>query len=887
MWKYAPIKNSTEESLISDIRTTSNIVTGISNIQIVRSLDRDAADVMKRVPGVTVLNNFVLVRGMDPRYNVTYLNDMLVPSTESDSRAFSFNLIPSGLIDDIKIFKLPSPELPGGFGGGVIKINTKRNQTARRIQVDMSTQYRTGSASMNDYYGASNTSSKDWMASGLKDRALPAKFYDKNYTLPSLEQYPQERMAAIRSLPRVNQLVKTHYGLDKRFSLNYYDSWKLGTVRLNNLTAIGYTAQGDNDSRTHAERGTGGWAHDSEGKPTVFVPEFQSIDSVYTQNVRLSLLESVGVTLNEHHRFSLNVFANRNAEDNTLLTAESRGEDLAGRLVAGMPAPARKVGFEYRVRDLLSAQLSGDHDLGEKHHIHWYGGRTQQIEQIPDWQIYSFYKDVNGYTLDISANTNVALNIPRQRYYTKETVDLGGVDYSFDIVPMFTLKAGFMLQNSKRNFDNFVYTYVVPPVANNVTDVYTNNYQPWFHVQDIFTDQNFRDDGTGFNLLISPSAGSYSFEQNISAGYLAGRVKLLQEKIEVYGGMRYENEYAQLFDGDGKAVSGYQELESVIDPVTGQPTSQLVFKDIPGPDYEYFLPSLNVTWNINEKHKLRGGYGRTLDRPAFRERSNASYYSFRDRVNYSGNIRLKNARLDNYDLRWEWYPTTSEFIAFGTYYKFIQNPIEVVEYGASSYSRLNRSWENKYWAELYGIELEVRKNLGFIPLRYAEQFSVIINASYMHTNLREDIDLNNGQALDARPTRPLTGSSPYVANVNLYYEHPKIKTVVTASYNYIGSRIIATAVGFVGNLHEKEQHLLDLVVIQPIGKYVRVKAGVQNLLNKDIIRWRDGNYDGEYHPGVLKPANELIDPQFADRADHEADRWSPGSYYSIGVTLTF
>jgi hypothetical protein len=78
------------------------------------------------VPGVSIQDDrFVIVRGLNERYNTVMLNDAITPSTEVDTKAFSFDLIPSTAIDRMLIFKSGSADLPGEFGGGVIKIYTK------------------------------------------------------------------------------------------------------------------------------------------------------------------------------------------------------------------------------------------------------------------------------------------------------------------------------------------------------------------------------------------------------------------------------------------------------------------------------------------------------------------------------------------------------------------------------------------------------------------------------------------------------------------------------------------------------------------------------------------------------------------------------------------
>jgi hypothetical protein len=83
-------------------------------------------DALKRVSGVTIQNDkFVLVRGLADRYNSALLNKTQLPSTEPDRRAFSFDIIPTSLIDNIIVAKSASANLPGDWSGGLVQITTK------------------------------------------------------------------------------------------------------------------------------------------------------------------------------------------------------------------------------------------------------------------------------------------------------------------------------------------------------------------------------------------------------------------------------------------------------------------------------------------------------------------------------------------------------------------------------------------------------------------------------------------------------------------------------------------------------------------------------------------------------------------------------------------
>jgi outer membrane receptor for ferrienterochelin and colicin len=116
----------TEAAVVRTIRNSNVVSDGLSIDFIKKTPDRTASDALKRVSGVTIQNDkFVLVRGLADRYNLAMLNKTLLPSTEPDRRAFSFDIIPSSLIDNIVVNKSATANLPGDFAGGVIQVSTK------------------------------------------------------------------------------------------------------------------------------------------------------------------------------------------------------------------------------------------------------------------------------------------------------------------------------------------------------------------------------------------------------------------------------------------------------------------------------------------------------------------------------------------------------------------------------------------------------------------------------------------------------------------------------------------------------------------------------------------------------------------------------------------
>ena len=122
----AQVKQNTEMAMLSAIKSGMLVQSGISAQQIQKMQDRNASEVIRRIPGISIIDDkFVMVRGLAQRYNNVWINNGAVPSSEADSRAFSFDVIPSSQMDNMVVVKSPAPELPADFSGGFIKINTK------------------------------------------------------------------------------------------------------------------------------------------------------------------------------------------------------------------------------------------------------------------------------------------------------------------------------------------------------------------------------------------------------------------------------------------------------------------------------------------------------------------------------------------------------------------------------------------------------------------------------------------------------------------------------------------------------------------------------------------------------------------------------------------
>lgn len=119
-------RTNTVNAALQQVKHSETIVNNISAQEISLIQDSNAGEVIRRIPGVSLIDNrYVMVRGLSQRYNNVWMNGGAVASSEADSRAFSFDIIPSGQVDNLTIVKAPLSEYPADYSGGFILINTK------------------------------------------------------------------------------------------------------------------------------------------------------------------------------------------------------------------------------------------------------------------------------------------------------------------------------------------------------------------------------------------------------------------------------------------------------------------------------------------------------------------------------------------------------------------------------------------------------------------------------------------------------------------------------------------------------------------------------------------------------------------------------------------
>jgi outer membrane receptor protein involved in Fe transport len=244
-------------------------------------------------------------------------------------------------------------------------------------------------------------------------------------------------------------------------------------------------------------------------------------------------------------------------------------------------------------------------------------------------------------------------------------------------------------------------------------------------------------------------------------------------------------------------------------------------------DKQYYLPSVSLRYDVAEKHSLRLGVSKSYTLPQSKEIAPYQYIN----IGFAseGNPRLRPSDNYNVDLKWDWYPSASELISLGAFYKYIANPIGRVDVGGSagllSYNNIGKK------ADVTGVELEVRKNIVYTTSTTGRfrgnRLSVGVNASYIHSRL--DFVAEN---TPLRQTE-LEGASPFLVNGDISYNHTWGARVLNLSVvaGWFSPRVHTLGTRGYEDIVEESVTTLSVVSSLKVNDFLTVKLKAGNLLD--------------------------------------------------------
>ena len=815
----------TEMSVISAIRAANVVASGISAQQISRSQDSDAAAVVKRIPGVTLVDDrFIMVRGLSERYNATLLHGIYAPSMESDIRSFSFDIIPSNLIERILIFKSPSPDLPGDFAGGVVKVYTKTLPDDDNLSVTYSSGYDT-QTSLGSFFTQQN-GRFHWLGFSNGYHTLPEDFPEN---IRSVGGDHEAITRAGRSLGNNWIPSKTNAGLNHSFSLSGGKKFSPGNFDMGNISAITYSNSRSTDNVSRADFNN----YDMANQAISHIYEFN--DNQNSEKIRLGFMHNWTVTYGGKHSLG---FKNQfNQLSNTQYIYRTGPHHDFG-------FHANNHSFHTVYRGIYAGQLSGKHDLFKNRtSLEWTTGYGYSFRDEPDYRRYRSDLDTNTGELTLYVPFGAAATYFLGRFYSemeeKNYTATASLTHRlvFRNKPNFVpeISAGFFFEEKDRFFKARNLGYVRSGTHNfdqNLLDKPIDN---------LFREENINaSKGIRIDEQTNPS-DSYDASNELKAGYLMVNIPFTR-KFRLAGGLRLEDNEQRL----GSFTLTNQPI-NVAHPVTS------------------LLPSANLSYNLTGKMLIRTAFGKTVNRPEFRELAPFGFYDFNFNLVKKGNELLQSSTAMNYDLRWEYYPSPGEVVSAGLFYKEFTDPIETsfVPGGGSggiktfTYSNADRSINR-------GIEIEIRKSLaGIVRSDFLNQLSVLFNGALIDSR----VELGEAGLAQSKTERPMFGQSPYIVNAGLYYRNEEGNLQVNLLYNVIGRRIFIIGYDDYPDIYEMPKNNLDLTITKGIGSRLELKAGIRDILNSDIILMQDANQDGTFDIAT----------------DQVIQRYRPGTVINFGL----
>jgi hypothetical protein len=683
------LKKENINALYLTQKNAATISDGISADVIKKSPDRSTGEVLKRVSGTTIQDNkFVVVRGLGDRYNIALVDNAVLPSTEPNRKAFSFDIIPSAIIDNIVISKAATPDQPGDFSGGSINVLTKEAPEEKFNSVSVGTIYNT--VATGSQFKSGYKTSTDFLGFDDGSRQLPTNFPTTKKVLGGLTQ--QESSTAL-------QMMNNNYDIKTSAALPGASiQGSLGrVVKWGNGSKFGFTGA---VTYSHYENIKKDLVRQYDG--------FNYTDNVYGYSSNLGALLN-GAYYVGGSKIVFKSIYNRIFDDNFLYREGTNN---------GSSSDVRYYAYDLVQKSLLKSSLEGEHRLGKgQSKFGWLASANIVTNNQPDQRKVSYSRFGNG---DFLAD-NTTLGKANNRLFGDlyENIASASAYYSMPF-ELFnnksSLKVGVFEQYRYRDFHNRYLGAVLNINAAGGESVRQRAIGTLYG-NDLIEKSAYRIEE------ITGPGDQYNATATTTAGYAMLDNKLT-DRIRLVWGSRFESYGLNLQAGDGTNV-------------------QPVWNDL--------LPSANFTYSLNNKSNLRASYFRSVARPELREVAPLSYYDYELNATIQGNTSLSRSRIDNIDVRYEIYPGAGEVLSTSVFYKHFDNTIENNVNGQNSSYEINpmnyKAARNIGWEAEFRKNLGfLRPNSVFKNLNFYANFAYINSQVQLDT-----VAFANGHEYTTRP----------------------------------------------------------------------------------------------------------------------------------------
>lgn len=802
---------NTEASVLEIQRKSASLLDGISAQAFKKIGASDIAGAVKSVPGVSVQGGkYVYVRGLGDRYSKSILNGVDIPGLDPDRNTIQMDLFPTNMLSNVLVIKSARADLPADFTGGVVDIITKDFPSKEEFSVSLSMGYNpdmhfndnylTYAGGSTDFLGFDDGSRKNKIANSFLGNAFDPRLNPSESTLNVVNRVSNQfdpQMA-----PKVS-----NSGMNFGFGISYGNQFNF-----ENGHALGVLASVSYKNEQTVYENTQDNLYNFSPEKSVFAFEENRIQSgtIGGHNIISSGLFGLTYKTNSS-KYKFNGLHIQNGESTSgsfrQLTRFSDFIDF------------NKYNLEYNERSISSGIFSGLHNFDESNlKLEWTLSGT--LAKVHD-------KDVRNTTFqDEEGIFSFQENTEPKRIW--RTLDENNLVAKVDFTKRFeflgsdaVLKFGIYGTLKERDFSIAQYSVSSNYTSKSDWDNYGGDPNQLFNPNNLIGPNN--DKGTYINpqTTIRQDANIFNAKQQNLAAYVSNEFNF-SEKLKSIIGLRFEN-YQVFYTGENSQLGQAYNNENIISK-------------------NNLFPSINFIYNLKENKNLRLAYSLTTARPSFKEASIAEIYDPLSNLFFIGNIDIRPTYIDNFDIRYEAFGENAQLFAISAFYKNLTDPIEIgfVAASFSNYKPLNLETAN-----VFGLELELRKDLStwFSTL---DHWKLNLNGSYIISDEKYSEDelklrklgLREGQTLGT--SRPLQGQSPYLINAGIEYNDQEKGFQGALFYNVQGKTLQVVGNGFYPDVYTMPFNSLNFNIIKQLKKNRTLTLKVTNLLDDK----RESNFIG-------------------------------------------
>lgn len=811
-----------DRSAVETVKNAGNVLNVMSQQSIQLSPDVNVASVLQRVSGVTMERDasgeasYAILRGMDKRYNYTLVNGVKIPSPDDKNRYIPLNIFPSDLMDRLVVSKSLTADMEGDAAGGVVDMVMKDAPSCFQLQAN-------AAIGTTDYFWKDG---RDYLTSNRSDYTKKAPY----------EAFGSEYKASMSDFKNGPMQLKSH----SMPAPNFIGGLSVGNRFWNDR--LGVMLAGSIQNTFRGTERTYNSVKMASGEQAMYISKlnhrYYSIHDLTT-----GVHAKFDLTLPEHKIEWYNMYVRTNSKG--VRYNNSIGTEYIGANSYTQDDEIRSLST---TQSIFATNLKGTHHLTKNFTLDWSGIFSQAKEEDPDRTYVTLSNsvsteaDADGNILSGNlwdTNKNITKTFPKdaeRRFQHNMDTDWAGyinltydTHFANDVEALW--KAGAQYRRKERC--NRYYSYIFSP-ADNAQDLDGNGLEQFDNV-----------DWVCKTPYSQASQLNYDSKEHIGGAY--AMVTLKTKLGELIAGFRAEH--------TNQIYTMLQHFRNM-----GQIGEQ---------SYWDYLPSASLKWTPTKNMNIRLSYYRSINRPGFYEI--VPYQIMGEEDQEKGNPNLKRARIDNIDLRWEWFPSKTEQILAGVFYKYLKDPIEQVF--VTSDGKIGAGTDAYYMPDNLGNA----KNMGFEidVIKYIRHFGIKANYTYTYskitTSKREYKEGSAEYKSGVTQSRPLVNQAPHTANISLLYKDTENGWNAQLASSFTGAKLALVSPFKDADQWDKAMFGLDLSAEKQFKNGFSIFFKANNLLDAKRERY-------------LKTVNES-NLQYADQKSNKTiiGTYKYGRTFLLGV----